>query len=203
MRSETWLPPEMMEHSFSLVPFPDAESPAISVSGTISREGNMLFLQYWLAGETRGVALPGPAPKPGRMDDLWKATCFEFFLAKNGQPEYWEFNLSPSGNWNVYRMDAYRRAGFRTEPLVPPLGLETQVNGDVFTLTAAVDLKYLFRTDEAMRVAIAAVIQTNDGRETYWALAHPGPQADFHLRESFTLVLEGQTCLSPLSAPGG
>lgn len=193
----------MMEQPFSLVPFPASEPLEISLSGTISREGNILFLHYRLAGVIRGIALPASALYPGRMDDLWKATCFEFFLARKDRPEYWEFNLSPSGDWNVYRMDEYRRGGFRTEPLVPALALETQVKDHAFTLTATVDLNCLFRTDEAMGVAIAAVIQTKDGSETYWALTHAGPQADFHLRESFILVLEGQTCLSPLSAPGG
>jgi hypothetical protein len=35
------------------------------------------------------------------------------------------------------------------------------------------------------------VIQTQDRHETYWALVHPQPQADFHLRDSFILELEG------------
>jgi hypothetical protein len=202
IRSGIWLRPEMTERSFSLVPFAQGKPLNVSISGTFSRDGTMLYVQYLLAGDLWEIVMPAPAIKPCREDELWKRTCFEFFLAKDSQPEYWEVNLSPSGDWNVYKMDAYRRVGFQTEPLVHGVAITTQSKPDVFTLTAAVDLDRLLQIEESVIVAIAAVLQTRDGRETYWALTHPASQADFHLRESFILALEGQTRLSPRSAPG-
>jgi hypothetical protein len=193
----------MLEQSFSLVPFAPNELPNVSISGTVARDGTVLFLRYLLAGDLREIALPAPGTNPARAYDLWKATCFEFFLAKGDQPEYWEFNLAPSGDWNAYRMDAYRRVGFGAELLVQALPITTQSEADVFILTAAVNLGGLLRTEESVRVAIAAVLQERDGRETFWALSHPASQPDFHLRESFILALEGQTRLSRLPAPGG
>jgi len=38
-------------------------------------------------------------------------------------------------------------------------------------------------------VAITAVLQSRDGTCSYWALLHPGPEADFHRREGFALRL--------------
>ena len=38
-------------------------------------------------------------------------------------------------------------------------------------------------------VGIAAVIKLAGGGLTYWALTHPGPQADFHRRDSFLVEL--------------
>lgn len=64
---------------------------------------------------------------------------------------------------------------------------------DRFTLDVSVDLTSTIPQDEALQAAITAILQTKDGRETYWALCHPGPQADFHLRDSFVLELNDST----------
>jgi hypothetical protein len=53
-----------------------------------------------------------------------------------------------------------------------------------------------------LEIGITAIIQTTDSYETYWALTHPAPFADFHLRESFILALAGQTLPAPQSAQG-
>ena len=49
-----------------------------------------------------------------RTDGLWRHTCFEAFIAAAVRPEYWEYNLSPSGAWAAYHFTGYR-AGM--EPL--------------------------------------------------------------------------------------
>ena len=41
----------------------------------------------------------------------------------------------------------------------------------------------------ALRVALAAVIEENDGRLAYWALRHASDNPDFHHPEGFTLEL--------------
>ena len=43
--------------------------------------------------------------------------------------------------------------------------------------------------DRPLAVGIAAVIQLAGGGLTYWALIHPGLQADFHRRDSFLVEL--------------
>jgi hypothetical protein len=130
---------------------------------------------------------------PSRKDELWKATCFEFFLAIKGQPGYWEFNLAPCGDWNVYRMDAYRRVGFREETAISRLHFEFKKESGGYSLDVSVDMASLIQPEQELQMAITAIIQTMDGIETYWALAHPASHADFHLRESFILALAGQT----------
>ena len=200
----------MTQQSFSLIPFPASNLPEITLTGTISRQNDFLAVSYILAGELNPIVLPTISARPSRRDELWKATCFEFFLAIKDQPQYWEFNLSPSGDWNVYRMDAYRRVGFRQEPSIQRLPFEVKRacvepgrnEPEAFVLNASIDLNPLFRPEHRLDVGITAVIQTKDGGESYWALAHPAPQADFHLRESFTLALAEQTHLSKQSAPG-
>ena len=179
----------MIEHHFSLVPFPDLALPEINISGRIAREQGKLAIHYSLTGSSEEILFPTEASRPGRMDELWKATCFEFFLALQGQPQYWEFNLSPSGHWNVYRMDAYRRAGFRQEKLIDDVSFEIRRLEGCCAITASVDLSPIIKSDDPVQAGIASIIQTRDGHESYWALAHPNPHADFHSRESFILRL--------------
>ncbi len=185
----------MTQHSFALIPFQDDHIPKILITGGIAREQNLLSIQYVLTGALDEINFPEPVGHPGRNGELWLATCFEFFLAINDQPQYWEFNLSPSGEWNVFRMDAYRRIGFREEKLIQDLQMEFRRDPDRARLDASMDLSPIIDPEMDLQAGITSVIQTRDGHETFWALAHPNLQADFHVRESFNLVLEGTSPL--------
>ena len=189
--------------SFTLTPFPGAYPHEITLTGTIARTPQLLTIHYSLKGDLEQIHLPAPCPQPARREELWIATCFELFLALPGRPEYWEFNFSPSGDWNVFCMDAYRRIGFRPEERIPSLQLNTRNNMDCFFLEAALDLSPLFEPDTVIQAGITSVIQNRDGNETYWALAHPASQADFHWRESFILLLEGEDHPSSPSSQTG
>ena len=179
----------MTGQSFSLIPFPNPNSPDITIQGKILRQNNLITIHYVLRGRLENIFLPSPIVNPTRKEELWKNTCFEFFLAVKDSSGYWEFNLSPSGDWNVYRMDAYRRIGFREETSIQRLQLETQKDTNGLLLAADVDLNSIIRIDQILEVGITAVIQTREKSESYWALVHPALEADFHLRESFILAM--------------
>ncbi len=193
----------MSEKSFSLVCFPVAQIPDISVTGHISLQTNIVHLQYSLTGSIEDIRLSPASLHPWRKDDLWKSTCFEFFLAMKDHPRYWEFNMSPSGDWNIYHMDEYRRIGFREEISIERLPFEFQKEAGGLTLEARADLHPLLQPNQFLDFGITAVIQTLDHAETFWALAHPAPLADFHLRESFILELAEEVPLSSQSGQGG
>jgi hypothetical protein len=179
----------MTEHSFSLIPFPDSIIPMINIMGTISRQNNLLSVHYSLAGEIENIQLPPRSAQPSRKHDLWKATCFEFFLALPDQSQYWEFNISPSGDWNIYHMDKYRRVGFQEEHGILQLPFSVRNEADRILVDITADLSPIIHVEETIQAGVTSIIQTKDGYETYWALVHPNPQADFHLRESFILEL--------------
>ena len=179
----------MTEHAFGLIPFPNGNIPDLTITGRIAHQKDGLTVQYFLTGALDHILLPQPVPHRGRREELWLATCFEFFLALPDQPQYWEFNLSPSGEWNCFHMDAYRRVGFREEGRIakPRIQSGRDVNG--LRLEAVVDLSPILETGVPIQAGITSVIQTHDGHESYWALVHPLPYADFHIRESFILAL--------------
>jgi hypothetical protein len=119
---------------------------------------------------------------------LWEDTCFEFFLGIKNSAQYWEFNLSPAGHWNVYRFDGYRQ-GMQEETAFENLPFNVQNQADGLALGLDVDLDKIISVQQAIEVAITTVIKDRDGEVTYWALTHRGVEADFHLRDSFIIEL--------------
>jgi hypothetical protein len=179
----------MMEHPFELIPFPAPEIPKIKITGSVIQAGKILTVQYSLSGKVNEVLFPTLDPQPGRRNGLWLATCFEFFLAFPEESQYWEFNFSPSGDWNIYRMKAYRQFEIHEEVLFEKPELTLRKGRHCFQLVASVELSPIFELDNGIQAGIACVIQTRDRHETYWALTHPASQADFHLREGFILTI--------------
>lgn len=175
--------------AFKLIPFHAPKIPAIQITGQIARQGNLLSIRYSVTGAIETVLLPEPSRLPARKHELWKATCFEFFVAVRDEPRYWEFNLSPSSDWNVYAMDAYRQVNMREEAAFQQLPFELKKTGEELLLAISIDLTPIFQTEHPLQAGITTIIQTKDGTETYWALAHSKPEADFHVRESFAANL--------------
>lgn len=173
---------------FALIPYPANELPDIKITGEIERTENQLSLRYRVSGNIASILMSEAVDVPTRRHDLWKMTCFEFFIAPEGQTQYWEFNLSPSGNWNVYHMDAYRQVNMREEPLFTTLPFIFH-NEDKASLEISVDLSRIISANQKINIGIASIIQTRKGSESFWALAHPGSQADFHQRDGFTIQL--------------
>jgi hypothetical protein len=148
------------------------------------RAPGLLILDYRLTGVIADLILPTPTA-PARSDNLWKHICFEAFIRPTADEAYCEVNLSPSGDWAVYRFDGYRTGmGAPPEALAPLTNL-TVTNGHL-ELHAHLDLAGLgLPADAPWRIGIAAVIEETNGRITHWALTHPPGRADFHHADGF------------------
>lgn len=179
----------MNERRFFLQPFAPADDAGdIRISGVISLRAGIFAITYRLEGHLDGLALAPPAALPARRDRLWEETCFEFFLAEKESPVYREFNLSPSGDWNVYRFSDYRK-DMREEDSLESLPFLVTREPHALELSLEVDLGGFLRTDWPMEAAVSAVVRGKNGATFFWALTHRGPRADFHRRDGFLLQL--------------
>jgi hypothetical protein len=163
----------------------------MEITGSIGRNSGTLSISYVLSGPLDELILPAPAGTPVRKSRLWEETCFEFFPGLKSSERYWEFNLSPAGHWNVYSFTSYRQ-GMREEPAFASLRFSVQRSPKSLLLSVTLGLeKFMPREEvpETIRVALSAVVRTIGGDTTYWALAHPGPQADFHHKDGFIIEL--------------
>ena len=95
-------------------------------------------------------------------------------------------NLSPSGDWNVYKLERYRE-GLRADPAYP--GLHPQIHQHRLELEINVGVLLPAPLSEGSQVelAICAVVALRHGNPSYWALRHTASEADFHRRDSFAL----------------
>lgn len=175
--------------AFHLQPFPGDPAPdGLAIAGEVSRHGRELRLNYRLGGPLSELHLPEPGGAPQRLDDLWQSTCLECFLGLPGEPGYWELNVSPSGDWNLYRLDGYRQ-GLRPEAAAVAPQLQRRADPGGLALTIGLTLPPQLAQAAALELGITAVIADRRGELSYWALRHPGEQADFHRREGFALRL--------------
>lgn len=168
---------------------------AASLSSAVSRieaEVDMsasagLRLRYRVEGTLERVSVPA-RQQGARREDLWRHTCFEAFLSVEESPAYCEFNFSPSTEWAAWGFASYRSG--RSElacPTAPPIRVERSPNH--LLLEAEIDALVLGRLPGRgpLALGLSAVIEELDGRLSYWALAHPASQPDFHDPEGFVL----------------
>ncbi len=119
----------------------------------------------------------------GRADGLWRTTCFEAFVQREGAPAYVELNLSPSERWNAYDFDAPRSA-MREHPMPHGPGCTLRLGQSLAIFDAAIPAPSL--PPLPWRLGLSCVLEETGGRLSYWALAHPEGAPDFHDPACFT-----------------
>jgi hypothetical protein len=162
------------------------------VRAGIERGGGVLHFRWVVGGAAERLRLPAATRPPARADRLWEHTCFEAFLAPADAAAYWEVNLSPAGDWNVYRFDRYRE-GMRAETRASALSARLErASCGTLTLHAALDLVPFDELNvPPLDVGLAAVLETGDGALSHWAARHAGERPDFHRRDTFVVRLDG------------
>jgi len=172
-----------------LTAHPDTPCPAIRHFGIevdAARLPAALVIVYRIAGDTSRLRLP-PSGFARRSDGLWQHSCFEAFLRVGPGASYHEFNFTPSGDWAAYRFGRPRSE--RSVPDMPAPSMERRDFPDGYEMSATVPIAALPELAKAREIeaGIAAVIEADDGKLSYWALTHTGAKPDFHDPSSFLL----------------
>lgn len=164
---------------------PSSQAESLEVSYERHGDGR-LWLRYYVEILLDTLILPHEAD-PLRTDGLWKTTCFEMFIRRSQYKDYVEFNASPSNQWAAYSFDDYR-AGMAELPLetAPEIGCDASESH--FALEVTYDLPAEW-AGQPLELGVSAVIEENDGTKSYWALAHPPGQPDFHHGDCFAFQL--------------
>ncbi len=170
-----------------LVPFPSSgQGMDLCITATLLRQDTRLGLAYRMEGDLSSIIIPELAKRPRRLDNLWRETCLELYLAEPEEAPYWEFNLSPSGHWNVYRFSSYRDDR-REEASIQEFQCSSSQSDRVLTFETEMDLGWIHLATRALTVGLSAVVRSVCGTNSYWALTHPGREPDFHRRDGFIL----------------
>lgn len=128
-----------------------------------------------------------------RTDELWKETCFEFFVAPKNNPAYIEFNGSPFGAWAAYHFDSERNGmkavecGEGTTPTLR-FSRRDQKSFQVEWQWKLPDtgLVGAFFSSGNFDIQLSAVLKTQGNSDPeYFALTHRKSTPDFHDRLSW------------------
>ena len=173
----------------ALIRHPASRSSAVTridADATRSR-GDSLVLRYIVAGKIDTLMLP-PAAAPMRADELWRYTCFEAFISAKPDGAYYELNFSPSTEWATYRFTGHRTGMIAAE--IAPARIEVRASDAGFELQASLELGGLPDLSGGVwRLGLSAVIEDTGGGKSYWALAHPPGEPDFHHSVCFAAEL--------------
>ncbi len=174
-----------MTNTYQLVPF-SAEPMSYSVQAKVERLQNKLVFTFELIDPQNEVFWQhGNEIK--RQDYLWESTCFEAFIGSNDQTNYFELNLAPSLEWNLYRFTHYRTpSAMPPTPVLEPALIKFDVNSQ--TISAEIDLVALNLADIEIKLGLTAVLKTAETIH-YFAIQHPIPHADFHDAMGWTIRL--------------
>jgi hypothetical protein len=138
----------------------------------------LLELRFVLEAQVDRLRIPFPRTN-ARRDELWKHTCFEAFVAEDASAAYVELNFAPSSEWTMYSFTGYREGMAVPETAAPEILIQRtaqQLTLQARAQTGLARVRFL---------ALAAVIEDENGRLSYWALRHPRGKPDFHHPESF------------------
>lgn len=186
--------------SFAPTPYPIELSVRVDTAGHQS-----LNVDYVVSGSLEKIAglhLNGNSESsdPSRADELWKSTCFEWFLRFPNlkSTQYWEFNATPQSQWNFYELRSYR-SGLEASPLASIQGLSIvrdrrpQRHSSFFEAPLLIhtktDVSRLLKNINMSlldaELAFTAVIAWVDGSTSYFSLRHATDKPDFHSPEGF------------------
>ena len=179
------------EHWIDLKCHPSEHSETVRTIQVLVRRttGGDCQMTFRLEGDIRRIRVPAPST-PRIATQLWRHTCFEAFIAVEGQQAYHEFNFAPSGEWAIYAFCGYRNGGpLANEMMRPDIAVRSTCS--------RLELDALVRLDDlpdihpraSLRIGLSAVIEASDGL-SYWALRHPADKPDFHDAAGFSLLLE-------------
>ncbi|MEK7357384.1 MAG: DOMON-like domain-containing protein [Bdellovibrionota bacterium] len=191
----------MRTTSLHLRPFDDRPGSTLELRAGAVHLGDLVEFEFLLSGSATDLSrvvwpeTKSPAER-GRRDELWKATCLELFLGDAHSTSYLEMNVSPTGDWNLYAFDDYRK-GMRCTSGEVALHASPKSGEPYFRLVGAIRTQDAEKSGELVRLlgsrelvfGATAVLEYQTGEREYWALSHAGEKPDFHLRASFTARL--------------
>lgn len=165
-----------------------------SLTGNLQWLGNILAADYVLKGPVQNIRHLSTVAKPNlRSHDLWKTTCFEWFLKPLSGDAYWEANFSSLGNWNLYFLEGYRK-NLIEESRVTSIELISEKLSAEWRLSTRVDFSSLaFAPGTRFKAHLSAVVETIDDKKNYWSLAHTQKQPDFHHADQFIFEFQKES----------
>ena len=141
---------------------------------------NRLCISFYIKGKLDNYNFPSKSEKK-RANELWKATCFELFLANSKNEAYYELNFSSSLAWNFYYLSGYRADVKEVQNISNPQ-IEVYKSDNEFKIVIEMELETLEEFDSCN---VACILLNKKNKRTFWSVQHHLNRPDFHNKKNF------------------
>ena len=157
----------------------------LNINSTFHLTNNKVQISFVVKGELDAYIFLQKL-KLQRANELWKATCFELFLANSQKEEYYEINFSSSLAWNFYYLKNYRAEVQELKLLHEPK-IEVYYHADELHIDFELETEIL-ATENFDLYNVASICLTKDKLRTFWSVKHKKDVPDFHNRDNFLQI---------------
>lgn len=196
----------MLKRKFILVPHPTSKelSQDKEVHCSVIQKGAQFEIEF------EYVSLIATSPlefvdttKDGFNGELWKKSCFEFFIRDSKSGRYWEWNFVPSGSWGAFVFESERKRAFEKDNLTEAapfyIKYQEELKGDkkIIKLYTGIDLAFSnflcwnFNNSSLvndLEISCNMISTHVNNKPIFWAIRHPElDRADFHNVKAFVL----------------
>ena len=154
-----------------------------TVKATIKLHENNLTLEYQVLGDLSHYHFPKQT-KQERANNLWLDTTFELFIAPVGSDEYWELNIAPSTQWNLYHFTSYKE-GMKESNIISTPSIKTYVQHDKYRLTFNATVAHE-HFDQALQINLCTILLDQNGVRHFYSIERREGDVDFHDRGGFS-----------------
>ena len=155
----------------------------INVEVIFHLQENKLFISFTVKGKVDEYYFPATS-KPQRANELWKATCFELFLADSKAETYYELNFSSSLAWNFYALKHYRAEVSEVKLLNDPI-IQVFEENESFKIELELEGFDFSKFDICN---LTCILLTKENERTFWSSKKMDEKPDFHDRKYFLQI---------------
>ena len=109
-------------------------------------------------------------------EDLWKKTCFECFFFDTNSDKYFEVNVSPDGQYDLFSFEKYRQKSSTPAPIEIS---ELIIEKDQDFVSVSLQIKHKLNTKHSL---FPTVILDTPSEQLFFALKHQDSKPNFHKR---------------------
>jgi len=165
-----------VKKTYQLLPY-SKTSKGLNIEASFSLTSKHLSLSFALKGAFEGY-LFDTKNHVKRVDELWKATCFEVFIKNQNAKEYWELNIAPSGAWNFYHFSDYKKKMQEESRVLIPKVIFKKERDEVYVNVEIDFTEKLF--DEKVEFNLALILLDVERKRHFFTLNPKEGLPDFH-----------------------
>jgi hypothetical protein len=158
----------------------------IDVQAGLELQERKLLISFTVQGKLDNYFFPETS-KLQRVNELWKATCFELFLANSKEEAYYELNFSSSLAWNFYVLKEYRAEVKE----VKEVKLLSEATIQVFREKERFKIELVlegFDFENFDIFNLTCILLTKESKRNFWSSKKMNYKPDFHHRKYFLQI---------------